>query len=42
MLTTAKEISRLKPEAIKIHPLHIVKDTNLEKFYKKINLKFIP
>ncbi|MDP8261416.1 MAG: TIGR01212 family radical SAM protein [Candidatus Kappaea frigidicola] len=39
MLTTAKEISRLKPEAIKIHPLHIVKDTNLEKFYKKDKFK---
>lgn len=35
MLETAKEMARLKPDAIKIHPLHIVKDTNLEKLYKK-------
>jgi hypothetical protein len=39
MLETAKEMARLKPDAIKIHPLHIVKDTNLEKFYKKNKFK---
>jgi hypothetical protein len=39
MLETAKEISRLKPEAIKIHPLHIVKNTPLEALYHKDRFK---
>ncbi len=39
MLETAKEMARLKPDAIKIHPLHIVKDTNLEKLYKEDKFK---
>jgi hypothetical protein len=39
MLETAKEIARLKPDAVKIHPLHIVKGTALEKIYKKDKFK---
>jgi hypothetical protein len=39
MLKTAKEIARLKPDAVKIHPLYIVKDTNLEKLYQKDKFK---
>ena len=35
MLETAKEMGRLKLDAIKIHPLHIVKNTELEKMYAK-------
>ncbi len=36
---TAKEMARLKPDGIKIHPLYIAKDTNLEKLYKKDKFK---
>ncbi len=39
ILKTAKEMARLKPDGIKIHPLYIVKDTNLEKLYKKDKFK---
>lgn len=39
MLETAKKMARLKPDAIKIHPLHIVKNTNLEKLYKEDKFK---
>jgi radical SAM superfamily enzyme len=33
MIATAKELGRLSPEAVKIHLLHINKDTALEKMY---------
>lgn len=33
MLTTAKEVGKLHPNAVKIHLLHIVKGTVYEKFY---------
>jgi len=33
MMDTAKEMRRLKIDGIKIHPLHIIKGTNLEKLY---------
>ena len=33
MMETAKEMSRIKIDAIKIHPLHVVKGTALEKLY---------
>lgn len=33
MMDTAKEMCRLKIDGIKIHPLHIIKGTNLEKLY---------
>ena len=35
MLETAKEMGRLKLDAIKIHPLHIIKETKLEEMYAK-------
>ncbi len=34
IIQTAKELARLKVDAVKIHPLHIVKDTTLAKLYK--------
>jgi len=34
MIETAKECGRLKIDGIKIHPLHVVKATQLEKMYK--------
>ena len=34
MIETAKECGRLKIDGIKIHPLHVVKGTQLEKMYK--------
>ncbi len=33
MLDTAKELCRLKIDGIKIHPLHIIKGTDLERMY---------
>ncbi|MCX5781986.1 MAG: TIGR01212 family radical SAM protein [Elusimicrobia bacterium] len=33
LINTAKEVGRLKLEGIKIHPLHVVKETELEKLY---------
>ncbi|MBN2097588.1 MAG: TIGR01212 family radical SAM protein, partial [Candidatus Omnitrophica bacterium] len=35
ILATAKELGRLKIEGIKTHPLHIIKGTKLEQFYRK-------
>ena len=35
MIETAKYINKLKPLGIKIHMLHILKDTAIEKLYKK-------
>ena len=35
MLETAKEMGRLKLDAIKIHPLHIIKETKQEGMYAK-------
>ncbi|MCM8804898.1 MAG: TIGR01212 family radical SAM protein, partial [Candidatus Omnitrophica bacterium] len=34
ILETAKECGRLKFDGIKIHPIHILKDTELERWYK--------
>ncbi len=34
ILSTAKELARIKIDAVKIHPLHIVKDTELERLYR--------
>ncbi len=34
MLTTAKEVGKLRPDAVKIHLLHVVKGTAYEKLYK--------
>lgn len=33
MIATAKEVGKLKPDGIKIHLLHVNKDTTLEKMY---------
>jgi len=35
MIETAKECGRLRIDGIKIHPLHVVKDTKLEKMYRE-------
>lgn len=35
IIETAKECGKLKLDGIKIHPLHIVKNTQLEKWYKE-------
>ena len=35
MTTTASELARLKIEGVKIHPLHVVKGTELEKWYNQ-------
>lgn len=40
MLSTAKEVGRLSPEAVKIHLLHINKGTALEKMY--LEGKYVP
>jgi uncharacterized protein len=34
MMATAEEMARIKIHAIKIHPLHVVKETVLEKIYR--------
>lgn len=39
ILETAKELGRLKIEGVKIHPLHIIKDTKLEELYRKGSYK---
>ena len=33
MMRTASELGRLRPDAVKIHPLHIIRGTVLEKMY---------
>lgn len=38
MLETAKEVAKLKPDAVKIHLLHIVKGTAYEKLYREDKL----
>ena len=35
MLATAKQLAKLKIDGIKIHPLHIVRESSLEKTYKQ-------
>jgi len=35
MMDTADEMGRLKPEGIKIHPLHVMKRTRLETIYRE-------
>jgi uncharacterized protein len=35
MMKTADELTRIKVDAVKIHPLHVVKDTTLEKLYNE-------
>ncbi|MFC1570630.1 TIGR01212 family radical SAM protein [Candidatus Omnitrophota bacterium] len=35
MIETAKEISRMPVDGVKMHVLHVLKDTELEKMYKK-------
>jgi uncharacterized protein len=37
MMETADELTRIKVDAVKIHPLHVVKDTALEKLYNDGN-----
>ncbi|MFH1046115.1 MAG: TIGR01212 family radical SAM protein [Candidatus Omnitrophota bacterium] len=34
MLDTAKELARLRVDAVKIHPLHVLKGTKLERMFK--------
>ena len=41
MLETAKYVNNLKPFGIKIHMLHILKSTKLEKLYKNENFKIL-
>ncbi len=38
MIKTAKEVGKLKPDAVKIHLLHIVRNTVYEKLYKQDKL----
>ena len=38
MIITAKEVGKLKPDAVKIHLLHIVRNTAYEKLYKQDKL----
>jgi radical SAM protein (TIGR01212 family) len=38
MINTAKEVAKLKPDAVKIHLLHIVKGTAYEKLYREDKL----
>ncbi|MCQ9208345.1 MAG: TIGR01212 family radical SAM protein [Omnitrophica bacterium] len=33
ILATAKELGRLRPEAVKLHPLHVIKGTKLEEIF---------
>ncbi len=35
ILETARTVGRLKLDGLKIHPLHIIKETKLEEFFKK-------
>jgi radical SAM protein (TIGR01212 family) len=35
----AKELGRLKVDGIKMHPIHIMKDTKLEEYYKSGNYR---
>lgn len=39
ILATAKELGRLKLEGVKIHPLHIIKGTKLEKLFQQGQFK---
>ena len=39
MVSTAEELTKLNLESIKIHPLHVVKGTTLEKWYNLGNYK---
>lgn len=39
IIETAKECGRLKFDGIKIHPIHVLKDTQLEKIYNEGNFK---
>ncbi|MFN4226666.1 MAG: TIGR01212 family radical SAM protein [Candidatus Ratteibacteria bacterium] len=39
ILQTGKECGRLKVDGIKIHPIHILKDTELERWYKEKRFK---
>lgn len=41
VLATAEEISKLPLQAVKIHNLHVVKNTTLEKIYKQGQLKIL-
>ncbi len=40
-IETARTISALPVDGIKIHPLHVLKDTELERFYKKGELQLL-
>ncbi len=42
MTDTARELDRLKIDGIKIHPLHIIKGTSLEKIYLQGRYKLTP
>jgi radical SAM protein (TIGR01212 family) len=37
ILETAQELGKLKIEAVKLHPLHIIKGTKLEEMYREKN-----
>ncbi|MFC1621732.1 TIGR01212 family radical SAM protein [Candidatus Omnitrophota bacterium] len=41
IMETARSIASLKLDGIKIHPLHIIKGTKLEKFYKTGSVKVL-
>ena len=41
MMETIRYVNKLKPFGIKIHMLHVLKDTKLEKLYKQENFKIL-
>ena len=41
MINTAKHLNKLKVDAIKIHMLHVLKDTPLERLYQKTNFHLL-
>lgn len=41
MMQTAKEISRIPVDGVKIHVLHVLKDTELEKMYEKGEIELL-
>ncbi len=42
MINTAKYLNNLKIDAVKIHMLYVIKNTNLEKLYNETNFKILP
>lgn len=41
MIETAKYLNKLDIQGIKIHMLHIIKDTEMDKLYKKTNFHIL-